>query len=125
MDMQSIRREIASYEDSLEPQDRARLSLFEALWSIMSRTSAQAAATVEPVPVDELVQDLAEGQPFMANHPIAVDAESYADVVELLTSCVIDIGVYSSDANQALKMLNMRQFIAVSDLDLASVDPAR
>lgn len=123
MNAKKIEVAIHAYDGKLSAYDTMRLRLFQALWAIMARTEAQAAASVPTYDADELAHDLAEGQPFMANHPIPVDAESLADVVSLLVACVVDAQVYQSDVNTALKALNIRQLIYVSDTALAAVDP--
>ena len=125
MEYKKIEAAVHAYESRASAFDAMRLRLFSALWSIMARTEAQAKADVRPADgiAEELAADLAQGLPFMANHPIPVDAESLADVVDFLVACVVDAKVYQPDVNTALKALNIRQLIYVSDTDLASVDP--
>ena len=125
MDYKKIEAAVRAYDGKASAYDTMRLRLFSALWSIMARTEVQAKAGARPADgiADDLAADLEQGLPFMANHPIPVDAESLADVVELLVACVVDAKVYQPDVNTALKALNVRQLIYVSDVDLASVDP--
>ena len=129
MEYARIEAAVSAYEKTATPFDLMRLRLFSALWGIMARTEARSAdaakAFADAVDAEELRADAAQGIPFMANHPIPVDGESLADVVELLVSCVADAKVYQADVNTALTSLNIRQLIYVSDLDLASVDPER
>ncbi|MBQ6453840.1 MAG: formate dehydrogenase accessory protein FdhE [Coriobacteriales bacterium] len=128
MDLALIDRVAAAYDGKLSPQDRSCLNLCRALWGVMSRAGAQASTLMQrdaaqAPALDELMADLEEGLPFMSNHPISVDATALADVVELLLSVVSDSGAYDKSVCQAMRALNLRQLIMLSDLDLASVDP--
>lgn len=123
MDIQKIERLVALYSKKLPDQSKAQLVLFNALWALMSRTSAQTSFHVPTPHAQSLEADLKEQLPFMSDNPIPVDADSLADVVELLTSCLVDSGVYQPEICAALTALNMRQLIAVSDLDIAATDP--
>lgn len=123
MDIFQIEELAQAYAKKLPAQDQARLTLFRALWGIMAKTSDRVAISPDELNRDGLRADLLEGLPFMSNNPIPVDAESLADVVEVLTSCLIDSGVYRKEICTAIAAPNMRQLIALSDMDLASVDP--
>lgn len=123
MDISQIEALAQVYDKKLSDQDRARLTLFRAIWGIMAKTAGRVAVSPGALNNDGLRADLLEGLPFMSNYPICVDAESLADVVEVLTSCLVDSGVYSKEVCTAITAPNMRQLIMLSDMDLASVDP--
>lgn len=123
MDISQIEAVAQAYDKKLSAQDRARLALFRAIWGIMAKAAGRIAVSPSMLNGDGLRADLLEGLPFMSNHPIQVDAESLADVVEVLTSCLVDSGVYSKEVCTAITAPNMRQLIMLSDVDLASVDP--
>ena len=78
MDYAKIEHAVQAYGPKASAFDRMRLNLFSALWGIMARTEARAKDGVRPMDdvADELRADLAQGIPFMANHPIPVDGES-------------------------------------------------
>lgn len=123
MDISKIESCSQAYIQNLPNQSKAQLALFNALWGIMARTSAQAALTSFTPDVARLENDLREGLPFMSDCPIEVDAQSLADVVELLTQCLVESGVYQEEICDALRAIDMRMLIATSDMDLASVNP--
>ncbi len=123
MNLNTIDEALARYDGKLSADDAARLTLLRALWGIMARTSLHAAGTYEVPSAEDLTQDVREGQPFIANHPIPVDLESLADVTELLLACTLDSGAYPDSVVKTLRALNVRQLIIISDEELASVDP--
>lgn len=125
MDIVQVEALVQTYAKKLPVQDRARLTLFCAIWGIMAQTSERVTIPPDALNCDDLRADLLEGLPFMSNHPIPVDAESLADIVKILTSCLIDSGVYQKEVCTAIAAPNMRQLIMLSDMDLASVDPER
>ncbi len=123
MNLQRIDESLAEYDGKLTQETAAQLTLLRALWGIMARTSIQAKGLYQTPSEDDLVQDLLEGQPFFANHPVEVDLESLADAVELLLACTLDSGAYPPEVASAMRALNVRQLILISDEKLASVDP--
>ena len=125
MDISKIEDIVASYSKKIPDQSKDQLMLFCALWGIMGRTSARAALGAFKVDGEALEEDLREGLPFMSNCPIPVDTESLADVVELLTACLVESGVYQPEICTALTAINTRQLLVLSDGELASVDPER
>lgn len=125
MDISQIGAISKAYAGKLPVQDRSRLALFQALWAIMAKTADRAAVSPDAFDADGLRADLLEGLPFMSRCPIPIDAESLADVVEVLTSCLVDSGVYPKEVCTAITAPNMRQLVMLSDMDVAAVDPER
>lgn len=123
MDISQIEKQVLAYCAHAGDQQKTQLMLFNALWGIMARVSAQVDVSGLALNAESLREDLQEGLPFMSNCPIEVDAESLADAVDVLSSCLVDSGVYQPEICTAIKAVNMRQLIVLSDMELAAVDP--